>query len=348
MRMDELDYDLPADRIAQHPVEPRDAARLLVDRGPGQPVEHRHVADLAGLVGQGDVVAVNDTRVLPARLRLRKRSGGEAEVLLLEPMATAGTWTALVRPGRRLRPGTVLRSPVVGADLEVVVGDEVAPGTRTVEVSAGGDPVDGEVAEQALAGIGEVPLPPYIRIDLDDPERYQTVFARAPASVAAPTAGLHLTEPLLERIRARGARVESVELVVGVATFRPVTVDDPADHVIGSERYRVPEPTWGACTEAERVVAIGTTTVRALESVAATGALTGRTDLFIRRPYHFAVVDALVTNFHMPRSTLLLMLDAFVGSRWHHLYDEALATGYRFLSFGDAMLVGATGWPRSA
>ena len=335
--MTEFDYDLPPDRIAQHPVEPRDAARLLVDRGPGRPIEHRHVSDLPELLGGGDVVVVNDTRVLPARLRMRKQSGGATEVLLLEPDAEPGTWTALVRPGRRLRPGTLLRSAVAGADVEVVVGEEVAPGTRSVELTAGGEPVGGDAAERVLEGVGEVPLPPYIRTGLADPERYQTVFARAPGSVAAPTAGLHLTEPLLERIRSRGARIEPVELAVGLATFRPVTVDDPADHVMHSERYRVPELTWEACACAHRVVAVGTTTMRALEAAAATGALAGRTDLFIRPPYDFAVVDTLVTNFHMPRSTLLLMIDAFVGRRWRQLYDEALSSRYRFGSFGDAM-----------
>jgi S-adenosylmethionine:tRNA ribosyltransferase-isomerase len=337
--MDEFDYDLPTERVAQVPAEPRDSARLLVDRGPERPVEHRRVRDLPAELAAGDVVVLNDTRVLPARLRLRKHSGGAAEVLLLRPAASAGTWTALVRPARRLRPGTILRSELPGADVEVVVGAALDEGTRLVEVAAGGCPVDGVSAERLLSGVGEVPLPPYVHTSLADPERYQTVYARRAASVAAPTAGLHLTRRLIERIERRHATVATVDLVVGLDTFRPVTVDDPADHVMHSEWYRVPETTWAVCQGAERVVAVGTTTARALEAAARSDRLEGSTDLFIRRPFPFKVVDALLTNFHLPRSTLLLLVDAFVGPRWRDLYDEALADGYRFLSFGDAMFL---------
>jgi S-adenosylmethionine:tRNA ribosyltransferase-isomerase len=406
-------YELPPERIAQRPLEPRDAARLLVDLGADSPPAHRTVADLPSLLEPGDVVVVNDTRVLQARLRLRRATGGPAEVLLLEPDSD-GWWSALVRPGRRLMPGTFLYAadnpaaprdhqggeadaepnpcdpteplprpttsaappgpgvtaagPSVAAAGPGVAGpgpDVARPGRPArarrpgptdrapgpvVEiggsVSTGGDGVRrvrilGDAAE-LMATVGEVPLPPYITSLLDDAERYQTVYADRPASVAAPTAGLHLTDTVLSQIRDRGATVANVELVVGLGTFRPITADAVDEHVMHAENYRVPAETMDACRDARRVIAIGTTTVRALESAAATSALTGRTDLFIRRPYPFSVVDVLLTNFHLPRSSLLVMIDAFIGPRWRDLYDLALAERYRFLSFGDAMLLTRT------
>jgi len=240
--------------------------------------------------------------------------------LLLEPVGSA-RWEALVRPGARVRPGTTLvaedGTPVVE------VGDRASDGRRQVTLLT--DPF----------GYGSVPLPPYITAPLADPDRYQTVYAARPGSVAAPTAGLHLTDDILRR-----CRTATVELVVGLDTFRPITAERVEDHVMHSERYSVPEETMAACAAAERVVAVGTTTVRALESAAATGELEGRTSLFIRGDYDFRVVDALLTNFHLPRSSLLVLLDAFVGPWWRDLYETALAEDYRFLSFGDAMLVG--------
>jgi S-adenosylmethionine:tRNA ribosyltransferase-isomerase len=322
--MDEFDYGLPPERIAQRPVEPRDAARLLVDRGPGEPPDHRRVADLADLLGPGDLLVVNDTRVLPARLHLRKASGGAVEVLLLGEEAP-GQWTALVRPGRRVPPGTELTHD--GSDLRVTVGERRDDGVRVVHL----------VGAEHLDAVGEVPLPPYIEEPLADAERYQTVYGRRAASVAAPTAGLHLTEGLLDRLGERGVGFARVELEVGLATFRPVQVEDPADHVMHIERFHVPAETLAACERAERVVAVGTTAVRALESAAL--GLSGATDLYIRRGFRFRVVDVLLTNFHLPRSSLLLLVDAFVGSRWLALYETALAGDYRFLSFGDAMLL---------
>ena len=325
--MADYDYCLPDTSIAQEPAEPRDAARLLVATGPA--VDHRRVRDLPDLLRSGDLLVVNDTRVLPARLRLRKPTGGTAEVLLLEPDDDG--WVALVRPGRRLPPGTTLLAP---------------DGTPVIEV---GEPCDDGASRHVRIiaepwAYGEIPLPPYLRRGIADPERYQTVYADRPASVAAPTAGLHLTDSVLEACRARGVDLARVELVVGLDTFQPVTVDDPADHVMHSESYRVPVSTWEACARTRaaggRVVAVGTTTTRALESAAASGRLEGRTRLFIRPPYQFAVVDILLTNFHLPKSTLLLMVEAFVGPRWRDLYRLALGDGYRFLSFGDAMLLG--------
>ena len=339
MDIADFDYDLPARAVAQRPAQPRDAARLLVDRGAAG-VAHRTVADLPDLVRPGDVVVVNTTRVLPARLRLRKDTGGEVEVLLLERLPS-GAWEALVRPGRRVRAGTVLHAR---PDLTVCVGgDGPGDGTRLVELEVAGERAASGAAGElaALDRHGAVPLPPYITTPLDDPDRYQTVFADQPGSVAAPTAGLHLTGRVLDGCRAAGARVETVELAVGMGTFRPMSAPKVEDHHMHAERYRVPVATLAACEAAGaaggRVVAVGTTTVRALESAALSGELEGRTELFIRRPWEWRVVDALMTNFHLPRSSLLVLVDAFVGPRWRDLYREALAAGYRFLSFGDAM-----------
>lgn len=337
MDADELDYELPPEAIAQTPVEPRDAARLLVDRGPDLPPEHRHVRDLPRLVGPGDLVVLNDTRVVPARLHLHKDTGGHVEVLALGPaLDQSGWWEALVRPARRVPPGTVVRG--AGGVPAVEVGAELGDGRRLIRLLEG-EPL------ATLAAHGELPLPPYINVPLADPGRYQTVFAARPGSSAAPTAGLHLTTPLLDAVRATGARVAFVELVIGLDTFRPIQVDRLDDHPMHTERYRVPAPTWEAVTAARRVVAVGTTVVRALESTAATGELEGRTDLFIRRGRPFEVVDTLMTNFHLPRTTLLALIDAFIGPRWRALYAEALAERYRFLSFGDAMLLHRTEAP---
>ena len=286
------------------------------------------MADLDRLLRPGDLVVVNDSRVLAARLLLRKATGGRAEVLLLQPAPTQDRWEALVRPGRRLPAGTVL---YLDDEPLVTVGPPVegsSDGRRLVEVAA-----------DAVERAGQVPLPPYITAPLADPDRYQTVFARRPGSVAAPTAGLHLTGGLLRRLEERGIGLARVELQVGLGTFRPITADRVADHEMHAERYVVAPETWERIQAAERVVAVGTTVVRTLESVAATGRLSDDTSLFIRRGYDWRVVDALLTNFHVPRSSLLVLVDAFVGDRWRQLYAEALAEGYRFLSFGDAMLL---------
>jgi S-adenosylmethionine:tRNA ribosyltransferase-isomerase len=330
------DYPLPPEAIAQEPVEPRTAARLLVALDPIGPLDHRTVADLPALLGPGDLLVLNTTRVLPARLRLTKGTGGAAEVLLLEPRGTqiddARVWAALVRPGRRLPPGTVLHHG--GRDV-VEVGEALADGSRLVRFID-----DTSAVTDLLADLGTVPLPPYIHRPMVDPERYQTVYAERPASVAAPTAGLHLTHEVLNACRANGCGVATVDLAVGLATFKPVTAARAEDHLMHSEHYQVPAATLEACRTARRVVAVGTTTVRALESAAATGRLSGSTNLYIHGDYRFQVVDALLTNFHQPRSSLLLLLEAFCGPAWRDLYLVALDRGYRFLSFGDAMLVG--------
>jgi S-adenosylmethionine:tRNA ribosyltransferase-isomerase len=285
------------------------------------------------MLGDGDLLVVNDTRVIPARLRLNRHSGGAAEVLLLEPLEPSRrVWEAMVRPGRKLREGERL---VTSSGLELVeIGRRTAAGdTAEVTILGDGDPL------VLLGEHGEMPLPPYITTRLDRPDRYQTVYAAAPASAAAPTAGLHLTPELLGRLGSQGVELARVELVVGLDTFKPVSADDPREHVMHSERYNVPVDVLERCRRARRVVAVGTTSVRALESAAAFGELEGRTRLFIHRPYDWKVVDLMMTNFHLPRTTLLMMIDAFVGSRWRRLYDEAITERYRMLSFGDAMLL---------
>ena len=332
MRLADFDYDLPPAAIAQHPIEPRDAARLLVDRGDAAPPDHRHVRDLPELLEPGDLVVVNDSRVIPARLRLHRRSGGAVEVLLLEALdAGHRRWECLVRPGRRLERGEELVDDHGRAVL--LMGSRTEAGdTFTVELCAD-DPL------AAIDAAGQVPLPPYITAPLADPSRYQTVYARRAGSAAAPTAGLHLTAEVLDSLAAHSVGLARVELVVGLDTFQPVSEDDPTQHRIHSERYEVPAETLDACRAARRVVAIGTTVARALESTAVTGETSGRTRLFIHYPYEWRVVDLLMTNFHLPRTTLLMMVDAFIGPRWRDLYAAALDDGYRFLSFGDAMLL---------
>jgi S-adenosylmethionine:tRNA ribosyltransferase-isomerase len=312
MRSDELDYDLPEELIAQRPLERRDDSRLLVYERATGTVRHRRFAELPDELRGGELVVVNDTRVVPARIRARRASGGEAEVLLLEPVGV-GEWEALARPSRRLR-----------------AGDRLGPAELVAPLGGGRWRVrlDGAPA-------GEMPLPPYIREELGDPERYQTVYAREEGSAAAPTAGLHFTPELLARLD-----VERVTLHVGLDTFRPVATETLAEHTIHSERYAVDAAAWERIRAAEHVLAVGTTTVRVLESLARGAPLAGRTGLFITPGFEFRRVDALLTNFHLPRTTLLALVMAFAGvEQTRELYRQAIAERYRFYSFGDAMLV---------
>lgn len=324
--LDDIRYDLPGGAIAQTPLERRDEARLLVDRPDG--IEHRRVHELPELLSEGDLVVVNNTRVLQARIPLTRSSGGAVEVLLLEQLDDQ-RWEALVRPSRRLAAGSV----VTNEAMSVVIGDDLGEGRRIVTPQLG----DRRLLD-VLDEVGLPPLPPYISEQIPDPERYQTVFGKRPVSAAAPTAGLHLTEAVLAGLAAARIRVATVELAVGLDTFRPITVDRLDDHRMHSEWYSIPQATQRLVASADRVVAIGTTVVRALETWGHGGPAEGRSSLFIRRPFEWSVVDALMTNFHLPASTLLCMIDAFTGPRWRDLYAEALAHNYRFLSFGDAML----------
>ena len=379
LSMTEFDYELPPSSIAHVPAEPRDSARLLVDGGPCQAPDHHRISDLPSLLGPGDLLVVNETRVMPARLPLRKRTGGVAEVLLLEPLTAAGHdgegWAALVRPSRRIADGAVLVSER-DASVQVVVGSRLDRQRRAVQVLVDGMPLTEVSQAQLLNQAGEAPLPPYIDprtarsamagrlgVEAADSEatrtaladRYQTVYARSDGSAAAPTAGLHLTERVLDALHSKGVGIATVDLTVGLATFSPVTAEHADEHEMHTEHYRVPAETLVACAAAERVIAVGTTTVRALESAARqrrpllsaalAGDVCGSTDLFLRRGAEFLMVDAMLTNFHLPRSSLLLLIDAFIGPRWRDLYQAALADGYRFLSFGDAMLLHRTATP---
>lgn len=309
MRVSELEYDLPLELIAQHPAERRDESRLLVyDRASGA-VRHRVFSDLPDELPRGTLTVVNDTRVVPARIRIERPKG---EVLLLERVQDT-TWEALARPTKRLRAGRRY-GPV-----ELI--EHLGEGRWLVRL-------DGEPA-------GEAPLPPYITEPLDDPERYQTVYGRDPGSAAAPTAGLHFTSELLERLD-----IERVTLHVGLDTFRPMTVDDLSEHELHGERYEVAPEAWERIRAAERVLAVGTTTVRVLETVARDNLSQGRTRLFITPGFEFRRVDHLLTNFHLPRSTLLALVMAFAGvDEVRRLYRLAIEERYRFYSFGDAMLI---------
>lgn len=329
MHISDIDYDLPEELIAQKPIEPRDSARLLVHID--NRIEHRVVSELPEFLAPGDVVVVNDTRVLPARLALQRKTGGAAEVLLLERRSPDGRlWEALIRPARKLKEGEVLE--YFGKRV-VRVGPRTEAGDTFVVEITDNDPLD------LIQRIGSMPLPPYIRGSLKDSERYQTVYAQNPASAAAPTAGLHFTPELLDRVEQSGAVIKRVELVVGLDTFKPISTDNPLDHVIHSEFYNVPEDTLAACQSARRVIAIGTTATRALESAVTYGELSGRTKLFITPGYEWKIVDMMLTNFHMPRTSLLLMISSFTNGGWRKIYEEAIAEKYRFLSFGDAMLL---------
>ena len=308
MKSSELDYDLPPELIAQHPAARRDESRLLVyDRRLGS-ARHCKFTDIAGEMGDA-LVVVNDTRVVPARIPIERPKG---EVLLLEALGD-GVWEALARPTRRLRAGERYG--------QVELLEHLGEGRWRVRLA--GEPA------------GETPLPPYITEPLADHERYQTVYAREEGSAAAPTAGLHFTADLIS-----GLDVERVTLHVGLDTFRPIAVDDLGDHRLHGERYEVSERAWERIRAAPRVVAVGTTTVRVLETLARGGKLAGRTDLFITPGFAFRRVDALVTNFHLPRSTLLALVMAFAGvEETRELYRLAVAERYRFYSFGDAMLI---------
>lgn len=342
MRTDSLEYELPSRLIAQRPLDRRDDARLLVDGGPTGP-SHSHVRDLPALLDPGDLLVVNTTKVLPARVPVERPGGGSGEILLLEDRS-AGWWEALCRPSRKLPPGVAVHS--TGGALRFEMGEDLGDGRRLVRpIPTTGSQMghDESALLGALAEDGQMPLPPYIHESLADPERYQTTYAERPGSAAAPTAGLHLTPRVLDELRRCGVGVATVELVVGLDTFRPISTEYVEDHPIHCEHYRVPERTWHEVGTTRmrggRVVAVGTTTTRALESVTHTGGLSGRTDLFITPGFGFRVVDRMMTNFHLPRSSLLAMVEAFVGPCWRDMYALAVAEEYRFLSFGDATLL---------
>jgi len=288
-----------------------------------------HTRDFPNLLRPGDVVVLNETRVMPSRLNLRRHTGGAVEVLALEEIEN-GRWEALVRPSRKIKVGEELLDKYGKAVLRI---EEVThEGTRYISSIKVG-------MREIFETYGEIPLPPYIENNEIDQNRYQTVYAQNESSVAAPTAGLHITQEIIDRCSAVGASVVTVNLSVGIGTFQPIATDTIDEHVMHSERYSVEAKVWETIQNAKRVIAVGTTVVRTLESVASTGRLEGRTELYIKPGFQFKVVDALLTNFHLPKSSLLVMVEAFIGKSWKNLYQLALKEEYRFLSFGDAMFI---------
>ncbi len=331
-------YDLPEELIAQTPAEPRDSSRLLVYHRDTKEIEHRIFRDITDYLKAGDVLVVNRTRVLPARIYARTVNGGAVEVLLLKRLAL-DEWEVLVRPGRKCRPGTHL---VVSEELALDVLSVTESGERIVKFVYDG------TFEDILSRVGSMPLPPYIHEKLSDPERYQTVYSRENGSAAAPTAGLHFTPGLLEKIRGKGVEIAEVLLHVGLGTFRPVKEENVLDHKMHSEYYEVSEEAADivnrAKREGRRVICVGTTSVRTVETVADKDgflhACKGNTEIFIYPPYRFKCVDALITNFHLPESTLLMLVSALCSrEEVLHVYDVAVKERYRFFSFGDAVLI---------
>lgn len=337
VRTEDFKFDLTPEQIAQTPVEPRDSARLMVLRFKSKTVEHRTVRDLPELLRSGDLLVVNDTRVMAARIfGKRPDTGGEVEALLVRPF-TDTTWEVLFKPTRQARPGRRFVFETHEGPIAATVAFR-AEGPVVLEFERAFDP----------ATVGEMPLPPYIKGYSGDPERYQTVYSRQAASAAAPTAGLHFTEELFERLRAAGVERTEITLEVGPGTFRPVVAEDPRDHILHSEHVTVPPAAATAIHDAKqagrRIVAVGTTVVRTLEHVARErGAIEpydGWTSLRILPGDSFRVVDVLLTNFHLPKSTLLMLVCAFAGQEFVlEAYRQAVSEGYRFFSFGDAMLL---------
>lgn len=332
MRTSDFDYALPAELIAQHPLPDRAASRLLVlERATGA-IRHLHFGDLIDLIPPSDVLVLNTSRVIPARLHGRREAGAAAEILLVRELPD-GTWLAMGHPGGKLKPG---RRVTFGDDSAVEIMEILGGGLRRVRFIGSAD------ARVTLAKYGEVPLPPYIRRPPTDAdrERYQTVYAEHDGSVAAPTAGLHFTPELLGRLRERGVTIAPLDLHVGPGTFKPVETDDLTAHPMHPEVFDVPAETAAIIQKKKgagaEVWAVGTTVVRALESPVHSG----ETSLFIHPPYHFRIVDRLITNFHLPRSTLLMLVAAFGGyEQVMEAYREAVREGYRFYSYGDAMAI---------
>ncbi len=327
MKLEEFDYHLPKEAIAQMPAEPRDSAKLMVIRRSNGEIEHKIFRDVKDYLEAGDLLILNETKVIKARLLGKKPTGAKVEIFLLEKIDER-TWHTLVRPGRKVKSGTevILRNGIIAKCVQ-----HLEDGTRYFEFSASDDELD---------KIGEVPLPPYITSRESKPEDYQTVFARVPGSVAAPTAGLHFTEKLLDEIEKKGVKILKITLNVGLDTFKPIEEEEIETHKMHTEFYSVPQ---NVALEIEKkkgkVVAVGTTVVRSLESWKKTGKLSGYTDLYIYPPYEFQAVDALITNFHIPRSSLIVLVSAFAGRELvMKSYKIALKKGYRFFSFGDACL----------
>ena len=338
LTVSDFDYDLPETLIAQTPIDPRDSSRLLVLNRQTGSLQHRVFHDLIEYLRPGDLLVANDTKVMPARLIGRRSdSGGKVEVFLLHRISQ-DVWEVLVKPGKKMRPGQIA---VFGDSLSCEIQATTEYGGRIARFTYDG------LFENVLEQLGETPLPPYIHEKLPNPERYQTIYAREQGSAAAPTAGLHFTPELMAAVRAKGADFAFVTLNIGLGTFRPVRIENLAEHVMHREYYNVSAETVARIEQTKqsggRVVAVGTTAVRTLESAARSGALTagsGWSDLFIYPGFSFQVIDALITNFHLPQSTLLMLISAFAStSHVKNAYLEAVRQKYRFFSFGDAMFI---------
>ena len=338
MDISDFDYDLPEERIAQLPVEPRDSSRLMVLDPSNHTIEHQRFFQLGDFLKQGDLLIFNDTRVIPARLIGARDTGGKVEVFLLRQI-DRDQWEALVKPGKKMRIGSVVH---FGEELSCEIVAHTDFGGRIVRFIYEG------IFEEILDRLGNMPLPPYIHEKLEDRERYQTIYSRVKGSAAAPTAGLHFTESLMEELRRKGVQFGFITLHVGLGTFRPVHANVIEDHVMHREFYSVPIETaaliHAAKDEGRRVIAVGTTSIRTLEASAArTGTVdagAGWTDIFIYPGYQFKIVDAVITNFHLPKSTLIMLISAFAGREFTlEAYRMAVEEEYRFFSFGDAMMI---------
>lgn len=338
MQLSDFMYDLPEERIAQTPVEPRDHSRLMVVHRGDHSIEHKHFYDIIDYLNPGDVLVVNETRVIPARLIGERPTGGACEILLLKQLAPK-KWETIVRPGKKLKPGAQVLFG--GGKLVATIASTTETGGRIVDFECEG------TMEAALDELGEMPLPPYIHEKLENRERYQTVYAKHEGSAAAPTAGLHFTPELMDRIRAKGVDIVPVLLHVGLGTFRPVKVENLDEHEMHSEYFEVSEEAAARINAAHergcRVIAVGTTSVRTLESASENGKLLpkrGDTQIFIRPGYKWQMVDALITNFHLPGSTLVMLVSALYDrERILDAYRCAVEEQYRFFSFGDAMFI---------
>ena len=339
MKTSDFFYNLPQELIAQTPLEPRDSSRMMVLRRDSDVIEHKHFYDIIDYLDEGDCLIVNDSRVIPARIYGTKDdTGARVEFLLLRQIEN-NKWETLVKPGRKAKPGA--RFTFGDGLLKAEVVDVIDDGNRIVELTCD------ENIYATLDKIGQMPLPPYITEKLEDQERYQTVYSHELGSAAAPTAGLHFTNELMDRIRAKGVNIGYVTLHVGLGTFRPVKVDDVTKHKMHSEHYEIPEKTaeliLATKKAGKRVIAVGTTSCRTLESVAANGgvrACDGFTDIFIYPGFEFKVLDGLITNFHLPESTLIMLVSAFYGyDKTMKAYETAVQERYRFFSFGDCMCI---------
>ncbi len=335
LKTSDFDYELPENLIAQEPASPRDSSRLMVIHRKTGEIEHRIFREIVEYLISGDLLVVNVTKVIPARLVGKKTTGASVEIFLLEKVGK-GIWKCMVRPGSKLKPGVVV---VLKNGLTAKIVERCKDGTRIVEFNTKDD--------YEIFSVGKTPLPPYIKREDIDPNRYQTVYSKEEGSVAAPTAGLHFTEELIEKIKNKGVKFAEVVLHVGVGTFRPVKVEEIEKHEMHEEFYRVPKDTVELIEETRkkggRIIAVGTTVVRTLETIARLPKqteYTGKTDLFIYPPFEFKLVDALITNFHLPRSTLLMLVSAFAGlDLIKKAYKIAVEKKYRFYSFGDACFI---------